>query len=115
MSKTILFFFVIVCISGILARPNPKPKSDDGDVSNDQHTVPGGNGGDPIHNRRKRELLAKNDGDDDVSLADYQEPGANGSHDPGNRLVAKANDDDSSSEGDVILSPDYIYTQGDDN
>ncbi|XP_018324614.1 uncharacterized protein LOC108736625 isoform X2 [Agrilus planipennis] len=87
MSKTILFFFVIVCISGILARPNPKPKS----------------------------VLAKNDGDDDVSLADYQEPGANGSHDPGNRLVAKANDDDSSSEGDVILSPDYIYTQGDDN
>ncbi|XP_018325809.1 uncharacterized protein LOC108737452 isoform X1 [Agrilus planipennis] len=116
MPKTILFFFALVCISGVFTRPNlnadnPEPlrandfaTKDDNSSASPDYTNPGANNGhDPGHHGFKIQLndpehisrAAVEDKDDESKISpDYTPPGANNAHTPPHRRNTKADDYD---------------------
>ncbi|XP_018324611.1 uncharacterized protein LOC108736624 [Agrilus planipennis] len=113
MSKAILIFLVIICISGILPGCHSKlrcskarAKDDD---SHEHHKVHSRNSDDHTHSRKKRELVATNDNEPSANIidVDYSDL-TDDAHDAGNRLKTRDNDD---ADADIDLERDYIYTQ----
>ncbi|XP_018325810.1 uncharacterized protein LOC108737452 isoform X2 [Agrilus planipennis] len=119
MPKTILFFFALVCISGVFTRPNlnadnlndpehisraaVEDKDDESKISPD-YTPPGANNAHTPPHRRNTKADDYDDNGDDFG-GDYSDYGANGASLPG--VISKA---EVEGAGDVA-NRDYIYTQ----